>query len=561
MTDRTNTKQKIAVPVRLKYFAYLRKSTEGEERQALSISTQEDKVREFFSNLDIEFLHEEKSAFQPNNRPIFDDIMRRIKAGERHGIIAWHPDRLSRNEIDAATITYMIRTGELMDLKFCSYNFDNSPEGIWMLQMALSQSQYDSAKKGRDVKRGLEKKISMGCPSGVAPGGYLNNKLKDKGEKDWIKDPERFDLIRKMWDMMLSGQHTPPKILEIANNDWGYRTVQRRKLGNVPLSNSTIYKMFSSIRYAGYFYQGDDDVLHKGSYEPMITLDEFDRAQAILGRHGRPRPKTRSFAYTGIPICGECGAAITAEVKTKNIKLFGLPKDFTYYHCTHRKKYIDCSQKGGITVAELEKQVDEKLAKLTILPEFAEWAVECLDSGLEKERVSNQAVVEAKRKELTRTKDDMDSLNRAMYRQQVGEEFYKKEKTELEQKVTRLEEELGIGDSSVMEEVQKTKEKFEFAVHARHRFNGDDLNERRSIMHNLGSNWRLKDKILTVEPDPVYAMIENSYKPLEDEYLRLEPARIGQLTGSNEGVDEAKSAIRLRWLWGWDSNPRPIDYT
>jgi len=32
----------------IKYFAYVRKSTEGEERQALSISSQMDKVKEFF---------------------------------------------------------------------------------------------------------------------------------------------------------------------------------------------------------------------------------------------------------------------------------------------------------------------------------------------------------------------------------------------------------------------------------------------------------------------------------------------------------------------------------
>jgi len=73
------------------------------------------------------------------------------------GIIAWHPDRLSRNEIDASTITYLVRTGVIHGLKFGSYNFDNSPEGIMMLQLALSQSQYFSSKLGKDVKRGLEK--------------------------------------------------------------------------------------------------------------------------------------------------------------------------------------------------------------------------------------------------------------------------------------------------------------------------------------------------------------------------------------------------------------------
>ncbi len=122
-----------------KYFAYVRKSTEGDERQALSIESQKDKVKEIHPNLNIvDVLEEKHSAFKPYNRPVFEDMIKRIRKGEARGIIAWHPDRLSRNEIDASTITYLIRTGVIHDLKFASYNFDNSPEGIMMLQLALS---------------------------------------------------------------------------------------------------------------------------------------------------------------------------------------------------------------------------------------------------------------------------------------------------------------------------------------------------------------------------------------------------------------------------------------
>ena len=56
----------------MKYFLYARKSTEEEERQALSLDTQLEKAREVFSDLDIiEMPPESASAFTPNNRPIF----------------------------------------------------------------------------------------------------------------------------------------------------------------------------------------------------------------------------------------------------------------------------------------------------------------------------------------------------------------------------------------------------------------------------------------------------------------------------------------------------------
>ncbi|MEK7153189.1 MAG: recombinase family protein, partial [Patescibacteria group bacterium] len=156
---------------KIKYFAYVRKSTEGEERQALSIPAQKDKLNEIFSGLDIEFVEDRASAFKPFNRPNFAAMLERIRKGGRTGLIAWHPDRLSRNEKDAGEITYMIRTGVIEDLKLATYHFENTPEGIWMLQMALSQSQYESAKKGRDVKRGLEQKAKMGNYPAPAPLG------------------------------------------------------------------------------------------------------------------------------------------------------------------------------------------------------------------------------------------------------------------------------------------------------------------------------------------------------------------------------------------------------
>jgi len=57
--------------------------------------------------------------------------------------------------------------------------------------------------------RGLNSKVAKGWFPHKAPEGYLN--------KDGIiqPDPERFDLVRKAWDLMLTGQYTPPQVLAI----------------------------------------------------------------------------------------------------------------------------------------------------------------------------------------------------------------------------------------------------------------------------------------------------------------------------------------------------------
>src|SRR3989339_1563941 len=47
---------------------------------------------------------ESASAKTANNRPIFNKLLALIRAGHIDGIISWHPDRLSRNMLEAGTI-------------------------------------------------------------------------------------------------------------------------------------------------------------------------------------------------------------------------------------------------------------------------------------------------------------------------------------------------------------------------------------------------------------------------------------------------------------------------
>ena len=53
----------------------------------------------------------------------------------------------------------------------------------------------------------------------------------------------------------------------------------------------------------------------------MVTLDEFERVQELLGHPGCPRPKRHQFAYTGMIRCGECGLSVTAEGNLSHFSL------------------------------------------------------------------------------------------------------------------------------------------------------------------------------------------------------------------------------------------------
>jgi len=103
----------------------------------------------------------------------------------------------------------------------------------------------------------------------------------------------------------------------------------------------------------------------------MITEEEFDKAQIILGNKKKPRSSVHEFAFTGMIKCGQCGCSITADEKKKKVKSINEYKKYTYYHCTHKKINIPCSQKP-IKDTKLETQIINELDKYTIPQETIE---------------------------------------------------------------------------------------------------------------------------------------------------------------------------------------------
>ena len=530
-----------------KFFAYVRKSSEGEERQALSISSQIDKVKELFGNVDIvEILEEKHSAFSPYERPVFENMIKRICKGEATGVIAWHPDRLSRNEIDASTITYLVRTGVIHDLKFGSYNFDNSPEGIMMLQMALSQSQYFSSKLGKDVRRGLEKKYQMGWQPNMCPNGYVN--VRNIGLSTIEIDSERFKTIRKAFDLMLSGNYSVPAVLDKLNNDWKFKPKATRKNKSGKLARASLYRMFTNIFYAGIIeYNGLQKL---GKHKAMINLEEYDRIQMLLGHNGKPRKRTHDFAYSGIIRCADCGCLVCADQKNKIIKTTGKPASYTYYRCTHKKPSYKCEQ-PAIEVKGLEKQIDTMLAKYEFRPKFKELFFEMLDKDEKTDPNEKQNVIKNLEESVTKVKLEKSNLTKLSCKGLLSDDEYTTQKNEYEKEIVKLTQKVveikkhGVENDTLTEDIK-------FAIQARANFKKATEKDKREILLRLGSNQQLKDKKLVIEPKKWLIATENYIKPIEQKYITLELDKLPLTKAKSERLNSLRCELRR----GRDSNPR-----
>lgn len=551
----------------LRYIAYIRKSEERKERQELSHKAQRRKIIEQYPGVNIvDWVVESQSAFKPG-RPLFNDMIERIKNKEADAIIAWHPNRISRNEIDAANITFMLRqTRELKDLKFCAYTFQNNPEGIMMLQIIMSQSQYESSKQARDVSKGMHQKAIAGERPGQVPQGYIKKpRTDDKGEVirrkgDTIvtytaRDPERYDQVKRMWKMFIYQGYTPNEIWREANEEWGFltrkTTFKENSPGGKPMPNSMIYSIFTNRFYAGEIRHNGE--WHDGNHDPMVTPEEFDYAQKLLKSRGRPRKTENNYAY-GSPIrCGVCNCQIVAKSTPKLIKSTGELKTYVHYYCTRKSLNRPCNQSKYIAVAELERQIDAELAKYSIIPEFRDMALKILRRDHKNEVRDRTAIYESQQSNRKKIQKQLDSLTDRLARDIVDEDDYIRQRDVLKAQLSNMDKNLRGTEKRAEDWLQLTEEVFDFATYARVRFNeATDPKIKRTLLETLGANFLLTDNQLTLTPMKWLVPITKDYPTLEKAYLK---ARTNEKASPKE-LEEAISEIMISWRARRGSNPR-----
>ncbi|MBI3273576.1 MAG: recombinase family protein [Candidatus Colwellbacteria bacterium] len=329
-----------------KFFLYVRKSTDVDDKQALSIEAQLTELKAFAQkeNITIADVIVEKKTAKIPGRLLFNDMLNRIEAGEDIGILSWHPDRLARNSVDGGRIIYLLDTGKITTLKFPQFWYENTAQGKFMLNMAFGQSKYYVDSLSENTKRGLRQKVRNGiCPT-VAPLGYLN----DVRTKTVVVNKKRSVMVRQAFELYAEGNSRLEDISHFLAQNGVLTRGGRHSLGipcpgNKPWKADQIKFMLSNPYYYGHFRYGGE--LHEGKQQPIISKALFDRVQTILQERSHPHhhEKNDPRALCGLLSCQSCGMMITAEKRVKRQKN-GNEHHYVYYHCTKKNKAIKCTE-------------------------------------------------------------------------------------------------------------------------------------------------------------------------------------------------------------------------
>ena len=351
---------KTEIPQRaIKYVLYARKSTESDERQALSIESQVNEMlaiaeRDNLNIIDIR--RESHSAKESGGRPVFKEVLRDIGSGRYTGILTWAPDRLSRNAGDLGSVVDLMDEQKLLDIKTYGQSFKNSPNEKFLLMILCSQAKLENDNKSINVKRGLRTRCEMGLRPGPAVVGYLNEKHADKKCHVTI-DEYRAPIIKQMFEKVAYEKWSGRKVYHWLKFDINFKTAN----GNKGLALGNIYLILQNPFYYGVFeYPVKSGNWYKGIHEPLITKELFDEVQKQTKSNVLRTSEPKEFAFSKMMKCGLCGSGIGADEKFKKLKN-GKVNRHVYYGCTKvRDKKCKCGYINEVELIEqLQKLVDE----------------------------------------------------------------------------------------------------------------------------------------------------------------------------------------------------------
>ena len=524
----------------IKYFVYVRKSSESEERQILSIEAQLEEVKQFAKKESLFIVGqfaESKTAKEPG-RPVFNEMISRIEKGEAQGILAWHPDRLARNSVDGGKIIYLVDTGKIQSLKFPTFWFENTPQGKFMLNIAFGQSKYYVDNLSENTKRGIRQKLRKGEFPCLAPLGYFN----DFRTHTIQIDSEKSKYVKNLFELYASGDYSLEDLIKTTEK-WGLTNRNGKRLGR-----ATIERILKNPLYYGVIqYKGE---LYEGKHKTIISKELFDKVQRVFNsRYKNNRKKGKFFVFRGFIKCAECGCMITAETQ----------KGHNYYHCTKKRK--PCSQ-PYIREETLGEQINDCFKEVAIDGRVTNFLLGELERRKNQEAYRNVKIEKTLKDELKQIEIRLDKLLDAHISGLITQEEYHAKKQGLLEQKLEIKAKLKESEQPLMERFEQVRDFIKRCNYARKITLERNFVEQADFLKNAGSNFFLKDKVLSFSWQKPFSFVAEGNAKIkalstslrrrfDDSSLDL-PTDLSLVESRRESLREAPAGLSEEFykIWG-----------
>ena len=308
---------------------YVRVSSEEQAKRGAGLEVQEDACRAYCKQQGweiVEIFRDEGESAKTADRPQFIEMIKLCnrKAARIQFAVVHKLDRFARNAEDQLSYQgALVRGGT--ELISATENLANDATGRLVRTLLAGIAQFDNEVRADRTRAAMAKKMSAGQWMHRAPIGYV--RVAGPGDtRIMVQDEQKGPLVRRAFELVADHGYTLTEVgVYLRENG-----VQQHN--GKPISNQRVQDMLLCRVYCGQIVGSlTDHQVVKGNFEPIISVDLFDRAQAGLLHNGHV-PTPHSVSNPDFPLrqfvrCAKCGKPMSGHFAK------GARAKYKYYRC------------------------------------------------------------------------------------------------------------------------------------------------------------------------------------------------------------------------------------
>ena len=361
---------------------YIRLSREdGDKEESSSITNQREILKRYVNENENFFIIKEYVddgwTGTNFNRPSFKEMIRDIEKGIIDTVITKDLSRLGRDYID--TGYYLQRYFPEHQVRYIALldNIDTM-EDAGMSDIAPFKSiindMYvkDISKK---IRSSLTERRKAGNFLGVtAPYGYDKD---SENKYHLVVNPKEAEIVKRVFNLYLQGNGLT-KIAQILTKESVPVPGESRNIGKTRQTvlysswkQTTIRRILENRVYLGDLVQfkrknvnykskirinvpEEDRLICKGTHEPIIEQEDFDKVQEILKGNKSFKGTKHDYLFKGLLYCAECGARLNVTYSNYALKKYGEYR-YTTICYSYSRLYSDICTRHSNSIPVLEK--------------------------------------------------------------------------------------------------------------------------------------------------------------------------------------------------------------
>ncbi len=474
----------------MKAVGYVRVSSDEQQKEGFSIPSQVDLLEGYAlkNNIDIVHIYEETQTAKQSGRIQFNEMLRFLHANKDvNTILVEKTDRLYRNFKDYVTVgetefeIHLVKENEIIGKNATSHQ-----KFIHGIKVLMAKNFIDNLSE--ETKKGRLRKIQEGYFVGQVPYGY-----KKLDPRTTVVDEEKTPFVRRAFELYSEGNLSLDKVRNMLYSEGHIYT------GSTPkVSRGQLEFILKNIAYTGVLrFQ---DAFYEGKHPAIISDELFNKAQRAFKKDNKPQYRDEhAFAFAGMLRCGECGCAVTAEVKKGK---------YIYYHCTGHNK--NCTQKKNyIREEDLITQYDAAVRAVTLGETHIEYIKLGLKESLRDKAEFSQGEMDRLNNHSRLIKNRLHNLYVDKLDGAVDNDFWIEKKREWEEELENTENLIQAHNAADKKYYDEGVRLLELLKDAYGLYSRQDGSEKRRMLNYLLSNCTLIDKKVSYDYNLPFAYFVN----------------------------------------------------